>query len=302
MTADARLAPLAARQHGAFTVAQAAAAGFSRAQIEHRVRLGTWTRLARGVLGIAGLPPTWRRSAIVPLLARPAAVLAERSAGQVHELVDAPLLRPSIAVPAGSSTRVPGAGIVHRWTIDPTEVTTKDGLRVTSVARTVADLAGVLPRSRIAPTVDTAIHGRGATPVGIDLAIASSSHLTAAERDAVLAATAAWQGIRPGSPGEVRLLRQLAEWGIPDPVKQVPIVDGAGETVARADVGWPAARFGLEYDTDDHHGPRRWASDEARHRAIAATGWAILHVAGRDLLPSADLRRRVERHLGRRTA
>lgn len=302
MTPDELAASFAAHQHGAFTTAQAHAAGFSRDQILHRVHLGSWVRLARGVLGVAGAPPSWRRSAVVPLLARPDAILVERSAAHVHELLDAPLLRPAVRVREGSSVRVPGAGPVHRWALDDAEVTIKEGLRVTTPARTVADLAGVIPTSRIAGLVDTVIHRRMATPSAIEQAAASTGHLCGAERKALLAATSSWQGIRPGSPGEVRLLRQLREWGLEEPERQVPIVDATGTTIARADVGWPHARVGLEYDADEFHGPSRWAADERRHRAVEAAGWTLLHVSGRDLLPRSDLRTRIERHLHRAAA
>lgn len=294
---DDAIADLAVLQHGAFTVRQARGAGFSDRQIERRVARGTWIRLLRGVLAIAGAPPTWRRHAIAPLLARPDAVLVERSAGQAHGLVDAPLLRPALCVPRGTSIRVPGAGVVHRWPVDPSELTVVDGLRVTTAARTVADLAGLMPSTKVGSLVDDAIHRRLATPTAIDLAVDAARHLTVAQRGAVLAATAIWQGIRPGSAGEARLLRQLDEWGIEPPERQVPIVDCSGTTVARADVGWVPARFGLEYDTDAFHGPGRWADDEARHRAVEAAGWSLLHVSGRDLLPRSDLRSRIERQL-----
>lgn len=299
---DDVLTELAVRQHGAFTVGQARAAGFTERQIEGRVAHGTWVRLLRGVLAIAGTAPTWRRAAVAPLLARPDAALVERSAGHVHGLVDAPLLRPALRVPRGTSTRVPGAGVVHRWPIEPDELTVVDGLRVTTGARTVADLAGILPSTKVGPLVDDAIHRRLATPTAIDLAAAAATHLTSAQREALLAATAIWQGIRPGSAGEARLLRQLREWGIEEPERQVPILDPSGQTIARADLGWVRARFGLEYDSDEFHGPSRWAIDEARHLAVVAAGWSLAHVGGRDLLPSSDLRTRVERHLRRLAA
>lgn len=61
--------------------------------------------------------------------------------------------------------------------------------------------------------------------------------------------------------------------------------DGDGTVIGRVDVGWSARRVGLEYDSDEFHGPSRWTGDEARHHAIEALGWRLLHVDKVDLRP-----------------
>lgn len=50
---------------------------------------------------------------------------------------------------------------------------------------------------------------------------------------------AVWtDGITPGSPAEMRLLRRIERWGFPLPEKQVEIRDGSGMLVARVDLAW----------------------------------------------------------------
>jgi hypothetical protein len=297
-TADQALAHLAAQQHGAISLGQARGAGLTRTQVDHRLATGRWLRIGRGVYAIAGSPPTWHRQTMAALLSRSDAVLAELSAAHAAQLVDAPLERPAIIVPPGTSARAPGAGRVHRLALDLSEVTVLDGLRCTSPARTLIDLTRVLPARALARVVDHALHRGAASVRQIDLALGRATHLSGVQRSALVRAVDAWRGIRPGSPGEVRLLRQLAEWGIDEPERQVPIIDPSGETVARADLGWSRVQFGLEYDGAEHHGPNRWAFDEARHARIVALGWRLHHVGARDLLPSSDLRGRILRAFG----
>ena len=53
----------------------------------------------------------------------------------------------------------------------------------------------------------------------------------------------------------------------------------------------------LEYDSDEHHGPRCWIADgERMDRVEERTGWRMVSVDRFDLRPSNDnLRNRLER-------
>lgn len=295
--ADAAIAELASRQHGAFSAAQAASVGMSRRQAQHRLATGRWVVVLRGVHAIAGSPSTWHQRAVAPLLLRPDAVLAGLAAGHALGLVRAPLDHPVLIVPPGSSARALGASRAHRSALADDDVTLVDGLRTTAPARTLVDLATVLPQRRLVVAVDDALHRRLLVPSALDGALERVRPRRTELAERVLAAVEPWRGIRPGSPAEVRLLRQLAAWGVEPPARQVPILDPTGETIGRADLGWPAWRYGLEYDGDEHHGPTRWAHDERRHAQIVAAGWRLDHVGARDLLPSSDLRHRILRAL-----
>lgn len=102
-------------------------------------------------------------------------------------------------------------------------------------------------------------------------------------------------GITPGSPAEMRLLRRLAEWGFPTPVRQLDVYSPEGTFLGRLDLAWPEVCIGIEYDGARTHTPRDLSHDELRHAAIAAAGW-VLHRADKfDLRPSAD---RLHQELG----
>ena len=145
LTAEARLAAVAVAQAGAFTRAQAIAAGFSAAQIERRVRAAAWVRVFPRVYRHATAPPSsaLEHWAAVLWCGQPCA-LSHTSAAAVWRLRGPTIDRPELIVP---KTRAPrGAGVVvHRVTrLAGDDVVWVGRLPVTSPARTVIDLAGVL--------------------------------------------------------------------------------------------------------------------------------------------------------------
>jgi hypothetical protein len=290
------LLDLAARQHGAFSRPQALGAGLRPHQLRYLLEVGRVSRIARGVYAVTGSPITWEQRAMASLLLRPDATLAFQAAGHVHGLLAAPLHEPPLIVPPGTSAR--GAlGRLHRLDLPLAHRAVVDGLRTTTAARTLVDLSDVLGTRQVTKLIDQAISSSGISPNVLRSICEDANHVRRSGRDAVLAALAAWEGIRPGSPAEARLVRFLREWGLPEPDRQVPIRDEAGEVIGRVDLGWPRVRFGVEYDGLHWHGPARWLEDEARHGAICRSGWTLLHVGTRDLLPSSDLRVRIGRHL-----
>jgi hypothetical protein len=100
-----------------------------------------------------------------------------------------------------------------------------------------------------------------------------------------------------GSPPEAKLQRRLKEWGFPPAHRQVEVHDKDGRLLARADLGIVEWKVLLEYDSDEHHGPRCWIADGERiDRVEEATGWRMVSVDRFDLRPSNDnLRDRLER-------
>jgi very-short-patch-repair endonuclease len=133
------------RQHGVVSRRQLIDAGISDEVITHRLRTGALHRLHRGVyaVGYRSSSPLTRAMAAV-LVCGPDAVLSYRSAAALWE----------IGVPWGGSTEVTTtraaarrhSGLtVHRSrTLAPQQTTVHRGIPVTTVARTLIDLADVL--------------------------------------------------------------------------------------------------------------------------------------------------------------
>lgn len=83
----------------------------------------------------------------------------------------------------------------------------------------------------------------------------------------------------------------LTTAGIPEPVLNHPLA--VGRRLVRLDLAWPDARFGLEYDGDQHRDPRHFADDIARQELIQDVQWSLMRMTRIDLFdhPETFVRR-----------
>jgi predicted transcriptional regulator of viral defense system len=155
---DVRIAVVAGRQHGVVTLRQLEAAGLSRAAVSKRVRSGRLHRMHRGVyaVGHGGVSLHGRWIAAV-LACGEGAVLSHGSAAVLWRLLrplDGPV---HVSVPSDGGRERRRGIHVHRCVAlaglsthglqsrQPPLVTRRDGIPVTSVARTIHDLRGAVP-------------------------------------------------------------------------------------------------------------------------------------------------------------
>jgi hypothetical protein len=158
---DAQVAAIAAQQRGNVTTGQLNAAGLGRGAIARRVRNG---RLHPRHVGVYAVGHT----AEIPLAPEAAALLAcgedtalsHRSGGVVWALC-----RPQDdLVDLTSPRRIRRPGIRgHVAVLEPRDVRVVQGLRVTAPARTLLDLAEVLPPGEVERAVAEAFARRLAT-------------------------------------------------------------------------------------------------------------------------------------------
>jgi hypothetical protein len=145
---DTRIARLAARQHGVVTTAQLRAFEVGRNAIARRVRRGRLHRVHRGVyaVGHPGLAAEGRWAAAV-LASGKGAALSHASAAVLWRLL-LPVRGPiDVSVPTADGRIGPGGVRLHRCRSLAAAglVTQHRGIQVTTPARTVADLPGVVP-------------------------------------------------------------------------------------------------------------------------------------------------------------
>ena len=284
---DQYLAWIARQQHGVFTIDQTRAAGFTDAQARRRVARGQWVRITRGVFALNGLPPSTERRAMMAQLSRPGSAVSHLTAANLLGAAQAAPPRPSLTVPRNTSGASPIARI-HRLDLPPTLACEIRGIPCTTAARTIVDCATILGPKRLGDLIDDLLHRRLTTAREVIDLFVVSRHVTHARRSAAIEHLEVWlPAIRPGSAAEARFLRQVEEWGLPAPERQIRVVDRSGTVIARLDGGWTDRRLGFEYDSVQWHGPAAWASDEARHQLLVDLGWRIVHVDKADLGPGA---------------
>jgi hypothetical protein len=292
----------AARQWGAFTGAQARKAGLSQSQIKYRVRTTRWRRTARDVYVLAGTRDTWQRRAMIACLSGPEATVASHlTAAAVYGLVKAPE-EPQVTIPRdGSGNRISGAR-VRRADLRSGDKAVKDRIPCTAAVQTVIDCAEVLDQEALCDLVDSALCRKIMQPSRLIKAAEAAWRSARRSRRVALGrlldALDVWRsGAPPGSPPEAKLQRRLKEWGFPAAQRQVKVYDKDGRFLARADLGIVEWKLLLEYDSDEHHGPRCWIADGERlDRVEEETGWRMVSVDRFDLRPSnSNLRERLER-------
>ncbi|MGH2693527.1 MAG: type IV toxin-antitoxin system AbiEi family antitoxin domain-containing protein [Actinomycetota bacterium] len=141
-----RLFEVASEQGGYFTADQARACGFSRASLSYHARRGRFLRVKRGLYRLAQYPASPREDVIAAWLGagRDEAVVSHESALDILGLSDVVPERVHLTVPRSRRYRSTSPGVaIHTTTRPPDsgEVVTRDGIPVTSPARSIVDAA-----------------------------------------------------------------------------------------------------------------------------------------------------------------
>lgn len=275
------MAELAGRQHGVVSTAQLGAAGLSKDAIYGRVLAGRLHRLRRGVyaVGHVALTPRARELAAV-LGCGPGAVLSHRSAAALWGLVRS---APRIEVTAARTRKARSDLVVHRSRrLDSADRATVDGVPVTSVARTLVDLADVVSERVLADAVHESEVRRLFDLAAVRRVLERVSGRAGERR--LQRVLAAYDGGLPPvrSEAERRFLALCDRHGLPAPASNVPI--GGYEV----DFLWRSAGLAVEVDgVAFHHTRRAFQVDRQRDRELAALGIHVVRVTWRDVTKDA---------------
>ena len=171
--------------------------------------------------------------------------------------------------------RARGHHVHHPMALARADVTTLDGIPVTTVARTLIDLAGCVEPHVLEEALDDALR-RGLVRVA-QLRRRLDASGRAGRRGTRLLGemieVRAGNGRVPESVFETRLSRVLRAAGLPAPVLQ----HGVGKY--RLDFAYPALHVAIEADGFRWHSSRaRWDRDIERRNALAVLGWTVIHV------------------------
>ena len=136
-----QLYEIAEAQGGYFTAEQAAQAGFSWERLSVSVKRGVFERPTQGVYRLSRFPSSRLEDLHVAWLRTgPQSAISHESALAVFDLTDLLPGEIHVTVPRTASRRRKGIRL-HTNALRSSDVVWREGLRVTSVARTIADLA-----------------------------------------------------------------------------------------------------------------------------------------------------------------
>ena len=262
---------VAGRQHGRVTTAQLADLGLGRGAVEKAVRAGRLHREHRGVYAVGHTAPSRHGRWMSAVLAcGDGAALSLRSAATQAGIRDGEGPRVDVTVPTAAGRRRPGVA-VHRAPLLTAEVVVRDGIPVTTVARTIADLAFVLEPDDLRRTVREAQYRRV-----FDL----QATLRAAERRPSRALRDLLGDLQPASsPLDDAFLRLVDRYGLPRPAGQQPVLGHAVDYV------WEAERVAVELDGYDAHVSfDAFQRDRSQANLLQLAGWIVLRFTRADVV------------------
>ncbi len=136
-----QLYSIAESQGGYFAASQARELGFAWDRLSKNVKSGRFSRVARGVYRFVNFPGSPFEDLFVGWLrAGPNSVISHESALSVYNLSDIIPNEIHIIVPRSSSTRRKGIR-QHTNQLGGKDITMRDGLPITTVARTLSDVS-----------------------------------------------------------------------------------------------------------------------------------------------------------------
>lgn len=278
-------------------------ASVSAATIRRRLAQGQWSEPLPTVIDLGTHEPSWRGELQQLLLATgPDSWVSHRSAAHLHGFldVDEPDV-PDILVRRGSGTTVGALGLHTTQAIANDEVTDVDGLRCTTKARTLLDLApGTTVHDLERFAADLGRRDRRAIGQLGEL-VDRYRFAPGRRRLATAVGRLPADVAQLGSPLEVIAIPQLLRCGAPRPILQYVVRDAGGAVIKRVDAAWPDAWTILEVDGAAYHdttGAR--AHDEEVRARMRALGWTVEVIRRADLDGPrlAEIAARLRRTLG----
>jgi predicted transcriptional regulator of viral defense system/very-short-patch-repair endonuclease len=148
--ADQRLARLAERQHGLVSHRQLAAVGLSTKAVTRRVEKGRLLRIHRGVYAVGHAQQTSEARWMAAVMAcGPGAVLSNLDAAALWKIYDGEGALVHVTRTTKTGQRLAGVRVHRARRLEPDDITVRNGIPVTTVARTLLDLTDVLGPDRI---------------------------------------------------------------------------------------------------------------------------------------------------------
>lgn len=286
------------------------AAGFTEDELVRMVSSGDLTRVRRGTY-VAGPGPDEAaarhrlqvRASVAELAG--GTVASHWSAAVLHRLPvwRLPLRTVSVTRPRPSGGRRDPGLHMRSAPLHLDEIVTVDGIRATSAARTVADLARSSPFEVAVVAADSALALGLATPAELEAAAWRCKGWPGAPGARRVAGFA---DPRAESVGESRSRVAIARSGLPEPHLQYEVRDRTGQLIGCTDFAWPEHGVVGEFDGEIKYGRLVPAGqspgdvvfrEKIREDAIRALGYRMVRWIWSELgtfsRPAEDLRERL---------
>jgi predicted transcriptional regulator of viral defense system/very-short-patch-repair endonuclease len=286
---------LAARQHGVVSTKQLEGLGYGKNSVAKAAKVGRLHRVHRGVYVVGHHRLTWHVRCMAAVLAASPSVASHLSAGWLWGLLQT---RPgTLHVTCRRSRHADRPFVTHTADLARVDLTRRDGIPVTSLARTILDLAADSRQRTVARYIRQADDDKTFDLRAMeDLLARTKGHRGQAKVRAALE-------IYDETPAftrsdiEKRFLEVVREAGLPAPSMN-RFVEGY-----EIDAWWESERFGVELDIYETHGSRlSFEEDRERDDELLHAGIETTRVTGPRLAREPDaVVESVRRHLKRRS-
>jgi hypothetical protein len=260
---DEAIAEIADRAHGVVTRKTLLGKGVTPQQIRRRLERGSLIAVHPGVYRVGHQAPSIEARYLAAVLAcGTGSLLSGRSAAYLWGLIKGSPPRPEVLAP--TERRVRGIPVRRARPYCPDDGTQCRGVPVTTVPRTLVDLARVLSEPVLARACHEAEVRFETTPNQVEAVL---ERLPSAKGARVLRHILNGEVPMTLSRLEGRFLALLRKENLPLPETNRP---ASGR---RVDCRWPAYRLTVELDSYRYHGSRHaWESDRRREREAYARG------------------------------
>jgi hypothetical protein len=276
---DPLIGELADRQHGCVAHWQLRRIGAGRGAIEHRLRRGRLHRVHRGVYAVGHrilTPDGWRMAAV--LAAGPDAVLSHYSAADMWGLRTSARRRYDVTV--SRQVRSRPTIRMHQALLSTDEVARLRAIPVTTVPRTILDVAATAPQREVARLIHESEVKRLWDPLSLHDLLARYPGRSGTRAVIAVLAEPNW-GV-PRNVFEDAFLAFLERYGLPRP--EVNVWLNVGGHMYEIDCLWRAQRVIVELDgRAAHDTAQAFENDRAKLRRLTVARWRPLRVTWRQL-------------------
>ena len=279
---------LAAEKHGIVTAADLVELGMPASTRGDWVRSGRLVRLAPRSYLVPGLFDDLSHLQAVQC-SYPSSVGSHLTAGWMLGLDGFDILALDISVPYGASPRL---GRVFRTAdLEPFDITTVSGLRITNATRTLCDAGRVVGPDVVERGTEAALRRRLTSLPRLEWRLAALSRPGRAGPSTLrhILDQRPPNSVPTESDLETRYLQCLRSRGVPEPRRQHRVVVD-GRIIARLDLAFPEQRVFVELDGWEAHRSRAaFVRDRRRQNAVVvALGWLPLRFTWDDVVGDGD--------------
>ncbi len=248
---------------------------------------GDWVQVQPRVFRFRHAAHSWHQAVRAATLSLgPAAVASHATAAWLWKLegvtvgpprkIEVSMPRTSAASLAGVRIHHPRGAATGAWSCDQ--------IPVTSLPRTLIDLAAFLDESRLKRALRAAVFRAPSVLDALEPQL-STKHFGRSGVGVLTRIARRQRSVPTDSDLEEDTLAAIRGFGLPEPVLQYRVRDEAGIPVAKADFAWPALRVLLLADgVEIHRSAKVFENDLLQTSVLEALGWRVTRVHRKMLL------------------